>query len=183
MECTATVGSVDYLLYRIGAVLLFVLWNDFYNLQRASRWVFLGFNAFVIFTGFCTHTVLALLLAPDSGTLCASERPVQMPQFDCFAAAFYLSISLANGLIFRTAYEFGWPRAVHVLVTVLIEPVALRPMVPATLAEMYGSVAIGAACGLALFGAMSGVLIGLADLYSLERKAERRKAVGLQSSP
>lgn len=174
-----TFGGTDFWVYRVSVALASVLWSDFYSIQEMSRWVFIGFNAFIVFVGFVLHEIAVLLLNPGTGDTCVGMRPPRLPQFDAYAVSFYFTLTLINGLTFKSTYQFGFPRAAYIALTIALTPIGLRRMVAATLGEMYMSAVYGAAAAAVVFATLTFVFQRLADVYALERDAARLRVVGV----
>lgn len=173
-------GGIDFWLYRITVTLAAVLWTDFFRLQQASSSVFIAFNALIVALGFSIAEVAAHVLDTAPPTARLGSRPVRMPQFDTYAIAFYLAITLANGLLYKTRWQFSWWRVIYIVITVGLTPIGLRRIVAFSLGEMYLSALLGTMAGLLVYTYLAFIFARLSDVYELERDWAVMDAVGVR---
>lgn len=174
-----TFGSEKFLAYRISVTFASVLWVDFYGLKEVSNGAYFGFNVLVVIIGFFGAEILTQVLQTGPHTACQSTRPVLMPQFDSYAIAFYLALTVVNGLFYRPRYVFTYARTAFIVVTVILTPIGLLPQIPFTLGEMYASALLGAVFACGVFAYFSFVFSHLADVYQLEDDQRMLDRVGV----
>lgn len=170
-------GGYDWWLYRLSLAVGSVLWIDFFSLQEKSRELYVGINLTLHVVSIAVHELFIYLFATSSGTDCMGERPVRMPQYDSFSAAFFLTMALVHGFQYKSRRVFGAYRVVHALIAIVAAPFGIKPLIAFLYGECIASTLLGSVTGALFFSWMAFVINQFEPGYVVERDADILKAI------
>ncbi len=169
-------GGFDFWLYRISVAVASVLWVNFFHLQELSRDLYTGLNLLLHVVSVALHEIFIYIFDTVDGRECVGTRPIRMPQYDSFSAAFFLTMTMAHGLQFTSHRQYGIYRVAHALTGIVITPFGITPLLVFNYGESLASALLGAIVGILTFEWMALVLVRLEDVYKLEKRAELLRA-------